>query len=215
MKNDRSSLSKMVQRQETGKTATPIFRSVEPGMFLKHTDFDFHLKRLGMLAGFPDGVRSYDLREAASAIDGPEVIIAQRVQIMGHARAGVFKLCIHRSVQAGKQVTFLGNPSRKELITGILQVDASRDANVARKLENGIPRESREPHLSSTIKTTDSSLEMTSSFPSTERPTFRLAERMRCHGTLRAIFGEALLRSVAWHCVLFCCAESMIDRVNR
>ena len=124
----------MVQRQETGKTATPIFRSVEPGMFLKHTDPDPHLKWLGMLAGFPDGVRSNDLREAASAIDGPEVIVAQRVQIMGHAWAGIFKLYIHRSVQAGKQVTFLGNPSRKELITGILQVDASRDANVPRRL---------------------------------------------------------------------------------
>ena len=58
---------------------TPVFRSVEAGksyisktMSLKYTDFDYHLKRLGIFAGFPDGVRSYDLRRgAASAIDNP------------------------------------------------------------------------------------------------------------------------------------------------
>ena len=47
---------------------TSAFRSVEPGkpcisktMSLKYTDPGFHLKRLGMFSGFPDGVRSYDL----------------------------------------------------------------------------------------------------------------------------------------------------------
>ena len=61
---------------------TPVFCSVEPGksyisktMSLKYTDFDYH-KRLGMLAGFPGGVHSYDLRRgAASAIDSPEVFL--------------------------------------------------------------------------------------------------------------------------------------------
>ena len=71
----------------------PVFRSVEPGktyisktISLKYADFDFHLKRLGIFAGFPDGVRSYDLRRGtSSAIDNLEVTVAQRVQIMGHA----------------------------------------------------------------------------------------------------------------------------------
>ena len=93
----------------------PIFRSVGPGksyisktMSLKYTDFDYHPKRLGMFAGFPDGVRSYDIRRgAASAIDSPEVTVAQRMQIMGHARADVFKHYIHRTVQVDTQAAFL------------------------------------------------------------------------------------------------------------
>ena len=62
---------------------TPIFRSwaVERGksytsktISREYTDFDFHLKRLGIFAGFPDGVRSCYLRRgAANAIDNPEV----------------------------------------------------------------------------------------------------------------------------------------------
>ena len=121
---------------------TPVFRSVEPGksyiskmMSLKYVDFDYHLKRLGMFAGFPDGVRSYDLRRgAASAIDSPEVTVAQRMQIMGHARADVFKHYIHRTVQVDTQAAFLGNPSRKELITGMLRMGASRDTNAPTSL---------------------------------------------------------------------------------
>ena len=121
---------------------TPVFRSVEPGksyisktMSLKYADFDFHLKQLGKFAGFPDGVRSYDLRRgAASAIDNPEVTVAQRMQIMGHAREDVFKHYIHRTVRVATQATFLGNPSRRELVTGMSRMGASRDANAPTSL---------------------------------------------------------------------------------
>ena len=121
---------------------TPVFRSVEPGksyisktISLKYADFDYHLKRLGISAGFPDGVRSYDLRRgAASAIGNPEVTVAQRVQIMGHAREDVFKHYIHRTVQVDTQAAFLGNPSRRELVAGMSQMGASRDANTPTSL---------------------------------------------------------------------------------
>ena len=92
-------------------------------MSLKYVVFDFHLKRLGMFAGFPDGIR----RGAASAIDNPEVTVAQRMQIMRHAREDVLKHYIHRTVQVDTQAAFLGNPSRKELITGMSRMGASRD----------------------------------------------------------------------------------------
>ena len=121
---------------------TLIFRSAEPGksyisktMSLKYTDFDYHLKQLGRFAGFPDGVRSYDLRRGtASAIDNPEVTVAQRMQIIGHARQDVFKHYIHRTVQVDTQAAFLGNPSRRELVAGISRMGASRDANAPTSL---------------------------------------------------------------------------------
>ena len=121
---------------------TPVFRSVGPGksyiskmMSLIYADFDFYLKQLGNFAGFPDSVRSYDLcRGAASAIDNPEVTVAQRMQIMGHARADVFKHYIHRTVQVDTQAAFLGNPSRGELVAGMSRMGASRDANAPTSL---------------------------------------------------------------------------------
>ena len=119
-----------------------IFRSVEPGksyisktMSFKYTDFYYRLKRLGMFAGFPDGVRSYDLRwGAASAVDIPEVTVAQSMQMMGHSRAEVFKHYIHRTVQVDRQAAFLGNPSRKELITGMSRIGASWNTNAPASL---------------------------------------------------------------------------------
>ena len=69
---------------------TPIFRPAKPRksyisktISLKYTDFNFHLKRWGMFAGFPGGVRSYCLGwGVASAIDNPGVTVAQRMQVV-------------------------------------------------------------------------------------------------------------------------------------
>ena len=121
---------------------TPVFRSVEPEkpyisktMFLEYADFDFHLRRLGIFAGVPAGVHPYDLRRgAASAIDNPEGIVAQRMQIMGHARKDEFKHYIHRTVQVDTQAASLGNPSRRELVAGVSRMGASRDANAPTRL---------------------------------------------------------------------------------
>ena len=235
---------------------TPVFRSVEPGKSyistttsLKYADSDYRLRRLGMFAGFPDGVRSYGLRRgAASAIDNPEVTVAQRMQIVGHAREDVFKHYIHRTVQVDTQAAFLGNPSQRELVAGISRMGASRGANaptsltaeqcaevnsdprlialrleksgllsqikakhqymkdaagtdlhkqyvnkdenqraLRRKLEKGVLKESREAYfrdihynkINRQLAGDDIKLPLT-----TERPTFRLAERTRIADTM-------------------------------
>ena len=53
---------------------------------------------------------------------------------MGHAREDVFKHYIHRTVQVDTQAAFLGNPSRRELVTGMSRMGASRDANAPTSL---------------------------------------------------------------------------------
>ena len=104
-------------------------------MSLIYADFDFYLKQLGNFAGFPDSVRSYDLcRGAASAIDNPEVTVTRRMQIMGHARADVFKHYIHRTVQVDTQTAFLGNPSLRELVARMSRMGASWDAGAPTSL---------------------------------------------------------------------------------
>ena len=53
---------------------------------------------------------------------------------MGQALADVFKHYIYRTVQVDTQATFLGNPSRKELIIGMSRMGASRDTNAPTSL---------------------------------------------------------------------------------
>ena len=102
---------------------TPIFRPVEPGksyiskmMSLKYTDFDFHLKQLGMFARFPDGVRSYDLRRgAASAIGNSEVTVVVKIREVDAAHSCLPLYGIHYAAACAAHAFFCAELASRSL----------------------------------------------------------------------------------------------------
>jgi integrase len=140
---------------------TPIFRRLEGSQIsetkpLTFDEFNNYLKRLGVLAGYPQVLTSYVLRRgAANAIDckfgldlrntgtiteqlllGPEVTEAQRNQVMGHARADVFRRhYMHQTVKVDTQSAYLGTVSRDDLIKTIGLMSAKRDPRAPLKVK--------------------------------------------------------------------------------
>ncbi|KAF8534000.1 hypothetical protein BDD12DRAFT_897299 [Trichophaea hybrida] len=121
---------------------TPVFRRHVDGDIcdktpLTFSDFNYYLKRLGLLSGYPQTLTSYVLRRgAANAVDCPEVTEAQRNQIMGHARADVFRRhYMHQTVKVDTQSAYLGTVDRADLIKNIGLMSTKRDPRAPVKIQ--------------------------------------------------------------------------------
>ncbi|KAH0602744.1 uncharacterized protein H6S33_008394 [Morchella sextelata] len=121
---------------ETGSTQGD---QICPTTLLVYSDLNQYLKRLGVLAGYPQKLTTYVLRRgAANAVDCPEVTDVQRNQIMGHARADVFrKHYLHSTVKVDTQSAYLGTVSRADLIRNIGLMSANRDPRAPVRLKPG------------------------------------------------------------------------------
>ncbi|KAI5789795.1 hypothetical protein FPQ18DRAFT_261175, partial [Pyronema domesticum] len=145
---------------------TPVFqdatRKPEAGDVVSDSDawsfagFNYYLKRFGDIAGFPQRLTSYALRiDAANAVDckfslhvynfcllilvGPDFTDAQRDQIMGHARADVFRRHYMRQmVKVDTQSHFLGTINRNDLWQTVGLMSAKRDPRAPTTLPHTI-----------------------------------------------------------------------------
>ncbi|RPA90956.1 hypothetical protein L873DRAFT_360229 [Choiromyces venosus 120613-1] len=123
---------------------TPIFRRQIGDRICADTplgfaDLSYSLKRLGLLSGYPQLVTSCVLRRgAAAAVDRQEITEVQRNQIMGHARADVFRRhYLSQRVKVDTQSGYLGAVSRDDIIKNIGLMSAKRDPRAPTKLDPG------------------------------------------------------------------------------
>ncbi|KAI9855621.1 MAG: hypothetical protein M1824_005948 [Vezdaea acicularis] len=121
----------------------PIFRQTEstvngprisPTRALPASDYAAYLGKLSLSAGLERKVTPYCLRRGGANAIEPVATTAQRNQIMGHARADVFKHYISQTVAVDTQSAYLGTPARKDLMQAVGHMSATRDPRVPKKL---------------------------------------------------------------------------------
>jgi hypothetical protein len=75
---------------------------------------------------------------ACSLHPGPQITEVQRNQIMGHARADVFRRhYLHQVVKVDTQSAYLGTVNRSDLVATVGLMNANRDPRAPVKLSTG------------------------------------------------------------------------------